>query len=369
MIVELSDSENPSSGAGKKKTSTSASADTRTRRLTRSKIAELDTLKKSIVSLFTLPQKFEEKSLTLFLKSKLRIKESFISKNLDSMRQNIVKALDPKNSHYDPTVGEMHIDFLLSIYVSIQKNMNRIEGDDTSSIYNLPEAKKELVEKNKAKDEIIKKRIQDIIIDSVAVSAQGDAKISSYSFVKSLLNAFDQFMRSGNNSINDDQMEKILEYLISLLDYEEPEQPDMEVEESKSSARSRQSEVVSNVSKEEDKKSAKTPSKSKDTRSRPISSKSERDVKGKSDKEVDAKKKEDTPDDINLAIPAILNFISGYFLSRTPQDLDLSEYRKKRIERRKKLEEKKNKEQSGHKEVSNSEGFLMQTLPNSTQVF
>lgn len=365
MIVELSDSENPSSGAGKKKTPTSASADTRTRRLARNKIAELDTLKKSIVSLFTLPQKFEEKSLTVFLKSKLRIKESFISKNLDSVRHNIVKALDPKNPHYDPNVGEMHIDFLLSIYVSIQKNMNRIEGDDSSSIYNLPEAKKDLVEKNKSKDEMIKKRIQDIIIDSVAVSAQGGAKISSYSFVKSLLNAFDQFMRSGNNSITDAQTEKILEYLISLLDYEESEQPDMEVEESKSSGRSRQSEVVSNTAKEEEKKSVKAVSKSKDTRSKPISAKPEKEVKAKSDKESEAKKQEDITDDINLAIPAILNFISGYFLSRTPQNLDLSEYRRKRIERRKKLEEKKSKEQGSHKEVSNSEGFLIHTLPSS----
>jgi hypothetical protein len=99
------------------------------------------------VSLLTLPQKIEEKSLTVFLKTKLRIKESFISKHLGSAKGEIVKSMETKTSSYNPIVGQMNIDFLLSIYTSIK--------NEQSSIYNLPEASKDLVDKNRAKDEVI----------------------------------------------------------------------------------------------------------------------------------------------------------------------------------------------------------------------
>lgn len=191
MIVDLSDSENPSSGSSKRKTPSSVSVDRR-RGLARSKLAELESLMKSIVSLFTLPQKFEEKSLTVFLKSKLKIKESLLNKSLDNLRKTIMKSLEEGSKFYDPLVGEKYIDYLLSIYVSIQKKMCRVEGDESTSVYNFPEAKKDLVEKNRAKDEAIKIKIQEIVIDSLSVAS---TKISSYTFVKSLLNAFDQFMK------------------------------------------------------------------------------------------------------------------------------------------------------------------------------
>ena len=191
MIVDLSDSENPSSGSSKRKTPSSVSVDRR-RGLARSKLAELESLMKSIVSLFTLPQKFEEKSLTVFLKSKLKIKESLLNKSLDNLRKTIMKSLEEGSKFYDPLVGEKYIDYLLSIYVSIQKKMCRVEGDESTSVYNFPEAKKDLVEKNRAKDEAIKMKIQEIVIDSLSVAS---TKISSYTFVKSLLNAFDQFMK------------------------------------------------------------------------------------------------------------------------------------------------------------------------------
>lgn len=83
----------------------------------------------------------------MFLKTKLRIKESFISKHLSAAKSEIAKSMETKTSNYNPIVSQMNIDFLLSIYTSIKS--------EQSSIYNLPEANKDLVEKNRVKDEVI----------------------------------------------------------------------------------------------------------------------------------------------------------------------------------------------------------------------
>lgn len=351
--MEASESDSQSIGGNKRKPGNSTPADKRLKRASRNKLTELDSVKKTFVSLFTLPQKFEEKSLTVFLKSKLKIKESFINKHLTSVKGDIAKALDPKDTSYDPIVGQMNIDFLLSIYVAIQ-DMNRVKGDDSTSIYNMPEANKELVSKNQAKDEIIKKKIQDIIIDNLTVTDTSGVKISSYNFVKSLLNAFDHFIRQGNDSISDDQIEKILEYLISLIDFDHSEQPDMEVEESKSSRATPQRSVVkSKIDPKEDAKSKRTvKSRSKETATRPSAVKVEKENKKKSEKESEVKEQEGENDDVSLAVPAILNFITGYFLSRTPQDINLEDHRRKRIEKRKKLSKKTEKGKENQKGVS-----------------
>lgn len=361
--MEASASDSQSIGGNKRKPGSSTPADKRLKRASRNKLTELESVKKTFISLFALPQNFEEKSLTVFLKSKLKIKESFINKHLTSVKGDIAKALNPKDTSYDPIVGQMNIDFLLSIYVAIQ-DMNRVKGDDSTSIYNLPAANKDLVAKNQAKDEIIKKKIQDIIIDNLTVADDSGVKISSYNFVKSLLNAFDHFIRQGNDSISDDQISKILEYLISLLDYEHIEQPDMEVEESKSSRATPQRSVMkSKADPKEDAKSKRAvKSKSKETSTRPTSSKVEKENKKKAEKESEVKEQEEVDsDDVSLAVPAILNFITGYFLSRTPQDIDLENHRRKRIEKRKKLSKKTEKGKGDQKDVSlvyNSDTFL-----------
>jgi hypothetical protein len=342
MKAISSESEHLSSSSGRRRPTAHLTPDTRIKKAAKAKIAELETIKKSIVSLFTPPQKVEEKSLTVFLKSKLRIKESFLKK-LDTIKSTIIKSLTPNSSQYDPEIGELNIDFLLSIYISIQNNMNQKEGDDSSSIYNLPEAKKDLVEKNKEKDELIKTRIQDIIIESLTVSDKENSKISSYSFIKSLLGAFDQFMRNRVTPISDSQIDMILDYLVGLLDFEESEQKDMEVEESKEVMHK----PLKSQSKEDEKKMAKPTSRSKDTRSKPLTSKTEKDEKKTEEPETT----EEEEEHLSMVVPAILNFISGYFLSRTPQDIDLTEHRRKRIERRKKIAKKLKSSQNTQKEV------------------
>jgi len=343
MKSEGNEPENLSGSSGKRKPQSAVKANPRSRTTSKSKIAELDSLKKSVVSLFTLPQKFEEKSLTVFLKTKLKIKETFINKNLLSVRNTIMKSLTPGAGQLDPVVGEAYIDYLLSVYISIQNNMNRVDGDDSSSIYNMTEAKKDLVEKNKEKDETIKRKIQDTIIESLTVSDTENIKISSYSFVRSLLNAFDQFMRNGSTTVSDSQVDKILDYLVTLIDFEEPEHTEMDVEESKSAAR----QPVSRTDSKDEKKVKK--SKSKDSKSRLSSAKIEKEISKKEEKEPEAKEEE--VDELSLVVPAVLNFISNYFLSRTPQDMDLTEVRKKRIERRKKIAEIHRKSKIALKDV------------------
>lgn len=132
----------------------------------------------------------------------------------------------------------------------------------------------------------------------------------------------------------------MLEYLVSLLDNEEPDQVDMEVEEAKVVPKSTPTKTLT---KTDTKKASTMPSRSSEKpKSRAMSSKSEKEGKKKEEKEADAKQKEDV-DDISLAIPAILNFISGYFLSKTPQNMDLTEFRQKRAEKRKVLQQQQDK--------------------------
>ena len=201
----------------------------------------------------------------MFLKSKKRIKESFIKKTLDCPKGIVLKSLDPKNPNYDPQNSETALDFLLSVYVSIQQNMNVIEGDDSSSIYNMAKANKDLfkntkdlVKNNKEKDQIIKKRIQDIIINSLSATNSTDSNIPSYSFVKLLLNVFGQFIRGNEDSIKENQIETILDYLIKLID-QSGELIELGVEEAKGSVKNALPKKT-----KEDEKSVKSPSLSKD---------------------------------------------------------------------------------------------------------
>jgi len=76
---------------------------------------------------------------------------------LDAIRLTIMKSLNPSHAHYNPKVGMMNIDFLLSIYVFIQKSTSKQEGDDPKSIYHTADGKhRDLVDKNREKDEVIK---------------------------------------------------------------------------------------------------------------------------------------------------------------------------------------------------------------------
>ena len=295
--------------------------------------------------MFTPPKQDQvtPEKLVMFLKSKIRIKESFIKKILDTPKSVVLKSLDSKNPNYDPQNSENSLDFLLSVYVSIQKNMNVIEGDDSSSIYNMAKANKDLakstkdlVKNNKEKDQIIKKRIQDIIINGLSAANSTNSSIPSYSFVKLLLDVFGQFIKGNEDSIQESQIEAILDYLISLVDQSD-ELIELGIEEAKISIKKAPPKKT-----KEDEKSAKSPSLSKDRpKTRPVTAK----VVGKHEKEtknVEEMKKISDEDENNIefVIPAILNFINSYFLSKTPQDVNLSEHRKKRIEKRETLRKK-----------------------------
>lgn len=98
--------------------------------------------------------------------------------------------------------------------------------------------------------------------------------------------------------LTDEQIERILEYLVRLLDAEETREEKEPIEERK---------VAKKVEKDTKKKADKF----------------------KEEKLKEAKESEEEIDDSYLIVPAILNFLTG-FLSKTPQDIDLTEHRLKR---------------------------------------
>jgi len=136
-------------------------------------------------------------------------------------------------------------------------------------------------------------------------------------------------------SISDSQTEKILEYLISLVDYEEPNHEDMQVEESKQPDQS----STKASTKGETAKSSSVSRPAYMSKVKGVASKTETDSKKSLDPDAEWPVPEED-DNVSLAVPAILNFINGYFLSRVSQNIDLSEIRQRRIERRKRQQEK-----------------------------
>jgi hypothetical protein len=98
--------------------------------------------------------------------------------------------------------------------------------------------------------------------------------------------------------LTDEQIERILEYLVRLLDAEETKEQQEPIEERK---------VTRKLEKDTKKKADKL----------------------KEEKLKEAKEPEEEIDDTFLIVPAILNYLTG-FLSKTPQNIDLTEHRLKR---------------------------------------
>ena len=221
MIVELSDAENPFVN-NNKKVAKSVQKYKNGTNLLKTKQAELDILKKRLISIYDTPTNLDQKSMKIFLKLQSKIKEGFIHKCLEKIKVRNAKLLSKESTNQD-TEWENDVDFLLSIYKNLDSHANLVESD---------------------KDEIYKNKIQDIIIENWVTSQLQPNKFQSISYLKSMLSAFDRFMKGGQDSISDDQIEVILGYLISQITAEEIELANLEelgesnlTEESKSVTR------------------------------------------------------------------------------------------------------------------------------------
>ena len=143
MIVELSDTENPSVNMSRK-TAKSYSQNRKGTSLLKTKQTELDLLKKRLISIYSTPNNLDQKSMKIFLKLQQRIKESFIQKCLDKIKARNAQSQSKDSAHQDSEGDQMNVDFLLSIYSNLDTQTNL--GDS-------------------GKDEIIKNKIQETIIE------------------------------------------------------------------------------------------------------------------------------------------------------------------------------------------------------------